>query len=54
MANILQTTYSILLNQMFDILFQISLKFFLKGPIDSKSVVVQVKAWHRKGDKPWC
>ena len=23
-----------------------------KGPIDNKSVLVQVMAWHRTGDKP--
>ena len=27
-------------------------KFVLKGPIDKKSVLVQVMACHRTGDKP--
>ena len=26
--------------------------FFPKGPIDNISVMVQVMAWHRTGDKP--
>ena len=30
----------------------ISLKFVLKGPIDYKSALVQVMAWHRTGEKP--
>ena len=31
----------------------ISLKFFIpKGPIDYKSALVQVVAWHRTGEKP--
>ena len=30
----------------------ISLKFILKGPIDYKSALVQVVAWHRTGEKP--
>ena len=29
----------------------ISLKFIPKGPIDYKSALVQVVAWHRTGDK---
>ena len=35
----------------FCILIQISLKFVTKGSIDNKSVLVQVMAWRRKGDK---
>ena len=30
----------------------ISLKFVLKGPIDDKSALVQMMAWHQIGDKP--
>ena len=30
----------------------ISLKFIPKGPIDNKSALVQVVAWHRTGEKP--
>ena len=30
----------------------ISPKFIPKGPIDYKSALVQVVAWHRTGDKP--
>ena len=30
----------------------ISLKFVPKGPIDYKSALVQVVAWHRTGEKP--
>ena len=29
-----------------------SLKYVLKGPIDNKSALVQVKAWRRIGDQP--
>ena len=29
-----------------------SLKFDSKGPIDYKSALVQVMAWHRTGEKP--
>ena len=42
----------IFLNEKFRILIRISLKFVLKVPIDNKSVLVQVMAWRRKGDKP--
>ena len=30
----------------------ISLKFVPQGPIDYKSALVQVMAWHRTGEKP--
>ena len=30
----------------------ISLKCVPKGPIDNKSALVQVMAWHRTGNKP--
>ena len=39
-------------NEKFCILIQISLKFVPKGPIDNKAALVQVMAWHLKGDKP--
>ena len=31
---------------------RISLKFFLKGPIDNIPALVQIMAWRRSGDKP--
>ena len=34
------------------ILFQISLKFILKGPIDNEQALVKIMAWRRIGDKP--
>ena len=34
------------------ILIKISLKFVLNGPIDNKSALVQIMAWHQPGDKP--
>ena len=37
------------MNEKFRILIQISLKFVLKSPIDNKSALVQVMAWHRTG-----
>ena len=40
------------MNEMFCIQIRISMKFVPKGPIDNKSVLVQVIAWHRTGDKP--
>ena len=40
------------MNKKFCILIQISLKFVPKGPIDSKSALVQVVAWCWTGDKP--
>ena len=42
----------IFLNENILFLTKISLKFVLKGPIDSKWAVVQVMAWLRTGDKP--
>ena len=33
------------------IIFQILLKFILNGTIDNKLALVQVMAWHLKGDK---
>ena len=40
------------MNEKFCLLIPISLKFVSKGPIGNQSVVVQVIAWHRTGDKP--
>ena len=42
----------IFLNEKFCILIQISVKFIARGPIGSKSALVQVMAWCRTGDKP--
>ena len=43
---------SIFLIKKFGIWIRISFKFVPKGSIDNKSVLVQVMAWHRTGDKP--
>ena len=40
------------LNAFSSILIKISLKYVSKGPIDIKSTLVQVKAWHQTGNKP--
>ena len=40
------------MNEKFRISIWISLKFVPKGPIDNKSALVQVLAWHLTGDKP--
>ena len=40
------------MNEKCSILIQMSLKFVPKGSMDSKSVLIQVIAWRRKGDKP--
>ena len=40
------------MNEQFSILIRISLKFFLKGPTDIISTLVQVKPWRRTGGKP--
>ena len=42
----------IFLNENYRIPIQISLKFVPRGPIDSKTAMVQVMAWRRTGDKP--
>ena len=42
----------IYMNRKSCILIQISLKFDPNGPTDNKSVLVQVMAWCRTGDKP--
>ena len=39
------------MNENFGISIRISLKFAPKGPIDIKSVLVQVMAYRRTGDK---
>ena len=41
----------IFLNENCRISMQLSLKF-VPSPVDSKSALVQVMAWHRTGDKP--
>ena len=41
----------IFMNENFCILIQILLNFVPKGPIDSKSALVQAMAWCRTGDK---
>ena len=40
------------MNEQFYISIQISPKFVPKSPIDNKSVLVQVTAWRRTGDRP--
>ena len=49
LADILKRIFT---NEEFCIFIQISLKFVLNGPINKKSVLIQVKAWRRIGDKP--
>ena len=41
----------IILNENFHILIQILLKFLSKGPIDKKTSLVQIMAWHHIGIK---
>ena len=53
MVNISQTIFSnAFLNEDIRILIKISLQFVPKGSIDNNSVLVQVMAWRRTGDKP--
>ena len=54
MADISQTTFSNVFswNENFRISIEMSLNLVPKGPIDNKSVLVQVMAWRRTGDKP--
>ena len=40
------------LNENFWILNKISLKYVPLGVIDNMAALVQIKAWHRPGDKP--
>ena len=42
----------IVLNEYITISIQISLKFVPKGPVDNNPALVQIMAWHQKGDKP--
>ena len=42
----------IFLNENISISIQISLKFVPNGPIDNKSALVRVMAWHQPGHKP--
>ena len=42
----------ILLNEKFCISAKISLNFVPKGSIDNDPALIQIMAWHRKGDKP--
>ena len=42
----------IFMNEKFCISIRISLKFIRKHPIDNKSALVQVMAWHLTGAKP--
>ena len=42
----------IFLNETDKIPIQISLKLVPRSPIDIKSALVRVMAWHRTGDKP--
>ena len=44
--------FKYILNEGVWISITISLKFIPKGPIDYKSALVQVVAWHRTGEKP--
>ena len=49
----LQTTFfKSIFNESVWISITIALKFIPKGPIDYKSALVQVMAWHRTGEKP--
>ena len=44
--------FKFIFNESVGISITISLKFIPKGPIDCKSALVQVMAWHRTGEKP--
>ena len=44
--------FKFIFNESVWISITISLKFIPKGPIDYKSALVQVVAWHRTGEKP--
>ena len=41
----------IFVNEICDILIQISLKYVPRGPVDNMPALVQMMAWHRTGDK---
>ena len=49
MANIFKCTF---MNEKFCISISISLKFVPKGPVDNKTVLVQIMACCKTGDKP--
>ena len=42
----------IFLNEIVRIFIKMSLKFAFKCPIDNNQALVQIMAWHRKGNKP--
>ena len=42
----------IFINEKLRILFEISLKFISKGPIENNPALVHIMAWRRIGDKP--
>ena len=42
----------IFMNEKFCIVIPISIEFVPKGSIDNKSILIQVMAWRRTGDKP--
>ena len=53
MAAILADNFKFIFSNENDrIAIQISLKFVPRSPIDNKPALVQVMAWHRRGDKP--
>ena len=45
-------SYAFFVNEKFCILIKISLKFVPKVPIDNNTLLVQIMAWHRIGNKP--
>ena len=47
----IQIHYHVFMNETFFFIW-ISLKLLLDGPIDNKSALVQVVAWHQAGNKP--
>ena len=52
MTAILQKTFIILLNDIFYLLIEISLKFVTKSLINKKPALGQIMDWHETGDKP--
>ena len=53
MAAISQISKNIFLEKNFCILIWIAPKFVPTGPIDNKSLLVEVNAWRRPGEKPF-
>ena len=49
---ITEDIFKFIFNESVWISITISLKFVPKGPIEYKSALVQVMAWHRTGEKP--